>query len=179
MTDGGNPASDQDGGTPSNRSAHDLLPSDLVALAQGGVSVVIGCCDRDGNPLSGIGLGARIDPAGCIRVFAKRATNAPLLAAIAEGARVAVTFSRAIDHASFQVKAHGAGVRDADPGDHPEILRQCMVFRDELIEIGLPPQVANSWVNADMADVVSISFRPCQAFMQTPGPGAGAPVAVP
>ena len=177
MTDAAIPAHDP--GAVPGMSAHDLLPPDLIALAQGGVSVVIGCCDLAGNPLSGVGLGARIDHAGCMRVFAKRATNAPLLAAIAAGVKLAVTFSRAIDHASFQVKAHDATVSDADPGDHPEILRQCMVFRDELIEIGLPSQVAGSWANADMSDVVSIAFRPCQAFMQTPGPGAGGPVTTP
>lgn len=176
MTDAAIPPQHASGG---GRPAHELLTPDLIALAQGGVSVVLGCCDQSGNPYSGVGLGARIDPAGCMRVFAKRAANAPLLEAIAGGAKLAVTFSRAIDHASFQVKAHQATVGDADPGDHPEILRQCMVFRDELIEIGLPPQVAASWANADMGDVVSIAFLPCQAFMQTPGPGAGGPVGAP
>lgn len=166
-----------DSKVPSFSPRKDLLTADLIALAQGGVSVVLASCSADGKPIAGIGVGARIDGAGTIRVFLPRQANLPLLKAVEAGCAIAVTFSRARDHLSFQVKAKSAAVLQACPDDTPEIARQCAVFRDELIGINLPRHVAEGYTTYDPADLLAIEFTPETAFVQTPGPGAGSPLA--
>ncbi len=153
-----------------------LLTADLVALAQGGVSVVLASCSADGRPIAGIGVGARVDGAGAIRVFLTRQANLPLLKALEAGRAIAVTFSRARDHRSFQVKANSAAILRSCPDDTPEIARQCAVFRDELIGINLPRHVAEGYTTYDPDDLLAIEFTPDQAYVQTPGPGAGSPL---
>ncbi len=157
-------------------SNEQLLPPDLIALAQGGACIIFGAREADGRPVAGIGLGARIDAGCAIRAYLDRKPNERLLAAIAAGSGVAVTFSRAVDHASFQVKAGQAAVIPADPDDFAEVARQCAVSGHELNELGLPPQVAQAFSTFDPSDVVAVTFIPEQAFIQTPGPGAGSPV---
>ncbi|MBD1549268.1 hypothetical protein [Roseibium aggregatum] len=153
-----------------------LLTADLVALAQGGVSVILASCGAEGKPIAGIGVGARVDEAGTIRVFLTRQANLPLLKALEDGRAIAVTFSRARDHVSFQVKANGASILQACPDDTPEIARQSAVFRDELIGINLPKHVAEGFTTYDPGDLLAIEFTPEAAFVQTPGPGAGSPL---
>ncbi len=155
---------------------HIRLTPDLIALAQGGACVILGAREADGRPVVGIGVGARVDAESRIRVFLDRRPNERLLAAIESGSGVAVTFTRAVDHASFQVKAESAKTARADPNDFPEVGRQCVVARDELNELGLPPQVAAAFGSFNPTSVVVVELTPAAAFMQTPGPGAGSPV---
>lgn len=166
-----------DGKTSAFPPRQGLLTADLVALAQGGVSVILASCGTDGKPIAGIGVGARVDEAGAIRVFLTRQANLPLLEALQAGRAIAVTFSRARDHLSFQVKAKSASILRACPDDTPEIARQCAVFRDELIGINLPRHVAEGYTTYDPNDLLAIEFAPDTAYVQTPGPGAGSPLA--
>ncbi len=165
-----------DGKTSAFSPRQGLLTHDLVALAQGGVSVILASCGADGKPIAGIGVGARIDKTGAIRVFLTRQANLPLLAALEAGRAIAVTFSRARDHVAFQVKANSAAILQACSDDVPEIARQSAVFRDELIGINLPPHVAEGYTTYDPNDLLAIEFIPDQAYVQTPGPGAGGPL---
>jgi len=162
--------------TPPSLARQGLLTAELVALAQGGVSVILASCCADGKPIAGIGVGARIDTAGTIRVFLTRQANLRLLEALEAGRAIAVTFSRARDHVSFQVKANGATILLASPDDTPEIARQSAVFRDELIGINLPRHVAEGFTTYDPNDLLAIEFTPDRAYVQTPGPGAGSPL---
>lgn len=159
-----------------NPADHGLLTPELIALAQGGACVILGACGAEGRPVVGIGFGARISADCRIRAFLNRKPNERLLSAIEAGSGVAVTFTRAVDHASFQVKSNNATIAVADPDDLPEIARQCAVARDELNELGLPPQVATAFGTFDVGDLVAVEFMPTVAFIQTPGPGAGSPV---
>ena len=151
-----------------------LLTPDLVALAQSGVSVMLAGCASDGRPLVGLGVGCRVRPDGALRVLLARAPNVDLLAAIAQGGPVAVTFTGAPDHRAFQVKAASATIREAPSDDLPEIGRQCAVLADGLVEIGFSRELADGYVAYDPDDLVAVEFSPERVFTQTPGPGAGA-----
>ncbi len=151
-----------------------LLTPDLVALAQSGVSVTLATCEAAGCPIVGLGVGCRIGPDGILRIFLCRAANATLLAAVAAGGPIAVTFTGAPDHRAFQVKAVSATVTEALSGDLPEIERQCAVLADGLVEIGFSRELAKGYVAHDPDDIVALELRPQKVFTQTPGPGAGA-----
>jgi hypothetical protein len=152
------------------------LPADLVALAQNGATVSLGSRDADGRPVVGLGVGACVGPTGVFRIHVNAAGNGRLLDALRNGGAIAATFVRAADHKGFQVKAGRVRVRAADPDQFTELERQCMVMRDELVELGLPVSVATGFGTVDTGDLVAIEFLPGEAFMQTPGPGAGSPV---
>jgi hypothetical protein len=151
-----------------------LLTPELISLAQSGVSVSLGSSRADGRPIVGMGIGCRVRQDGVLRIILSPRANSDFLDAVAEGRAVAVTFSAAPDHRAFQVKASRATVSAVHDDDRPEIDRQCAVFRDGLIEIGFPLELATGIVSYDADSLVAIEFRPERVFTQTPGPGAGA-----
>ncbi len=152
-----------------------VLTADLVALAQWGVSIVLASTGTDRRPVVALGTACRVDPAGGMRIIVDRAACAPLLAAIEAGGGIAATFSRALDHRAFQVKAAEARLLPADPDDEAEVARQVAVLRDELTGIGIPPDLASAYVGLALGlqACAAIAFMPQSAFVQTPGPGAG------
>jgi hypothetical protein len=152
------------------------LPADLVALAQNGATVSLGSCASDGTPVVSLGVGAVVGLDGAFLVYVNSKGNGRLLDAVQSGGGIAATFVRATDHKGFQAKAGTAHVRPADPDHFTELERQCAVMRDELVELGLPLSVATGFGTVDTSDLLAIEFVPEEAFMQTPGPGAGGPV---
>ena len=152
----------------------ETLPPHLLAHLQGGVFPTIGVRGCDGRALVGSGIGARVDAGQVVRVFLLRQQNPGLVEAIAAGSAVAVTFSRARDHRSIQLKAVAAKTVPVLPDDICEMARQTAILADELTEIGYTRAQANALVAHDPTDLISIAFRPDRIFTQTPGPGAGA-----
>lgn len=150
------------------------LPPFLRAFIQGGTAPTLGARGPDGRPLVGAGVACRVEPDGLVRVLAPRGPNAALLAALEASSAMAVTFSRARDHGSIQLKSMRAGVAPARPGDACEAARQCAVLQDELVELGYTRDMARAFVAHDPEDLVSVELRPERIFTQTPGPGAGA-----
>lgn len=151
-----------------------LLTPNLIALAQSGVSVSLATSRANSRPLVGMGIGCRVRPDGCLRIVLSANANVELLDAMRQGRAVAVTFSAAPDHRAFQVKASQAKVCAIHDDDRPEIDRQCALFRDGLVEIGFPFELATGIVSYDTNNLAAIELNPERIFTQTPGPGAGA-----
>lgn len=152
----------------------ETLPPHLVAYLQGGVFPTIGVRGCDGRALVASGIGARVDGGQVVRVIALQRQNPGLVEAIAAGSAIAVTFSRARDHRSIQLKAASATTVPILPDDICEMARQTAILAGELTEIGYTRAQADAMVHHDPNDLLSIAFRPDRIFTQTPGPGAGA-----
>jgi hypothetical protein len=157
-----------------SRATGNLLTTDLIALAQSGVSVSLASSRANGRPIVGMGIGCRVRPDGTLRIILSPNANADFLDAVAKGRAVAVTFSAAPDHRAFQVKASQAKVCAIHDDDRPEMDRQCALFRDGLVTIGFPMELANGIVDYDTDNLAAIELKPERVFTQTPGPGAGA-----
>ncbi|GHF39757.1 hypothetical protein [Seohaeicola zhoushanensis] len=153
--------------------ARDRLTPDLLALAQNGATILIGA-QLGGRPTVGFGVCCRALPDGQLRILLSRSGNANVLAAIAEGSRVAATFTGAPSHRAFQVKAERAVIGAATQDDRPEAERQAQLFCDGLTEIGFTRDLAAGWLALDLGDLAAIELLPERVFTQTPGPGAGA-----
>jgi hypothetical protein len=151
-----------------------LLTADLVAFAQSGVGVALAAQDQNGRPVVGLGVGCRVHADGTLRVLLSQVANVALLDAVSAGSALAATFTAASDHRAIQVKAARAEIRPACSDDVPEVDRQSAVLRDELIELGFPPDLARGYVAHDPGQLIAIEFIPDRVFTQTPGPGAGA-----
>lgn len=149
-----------------------VLAAEFAAFCESGISIVVGTRRADGWPVPVHGRGARVD-GRTVRVLVQRRESGGALDALAAGAGVAVTFSRPADHRSIQLKARGAEVRAVEAADVSAVERQLADYRDALAAIGYLPAFLATFTAHDPADLAAIVFRPEEAFVQTPGPGAG------
>ena len=154
-----------------------VLTRDLADFIQSGISIIVGSVGPDGRPIAGIGLACTVGAAGRIRLILRQPANAGLLAAIAAGGSLAATFSRPVSHRSIQLKARTARVAPVHPGDEDTVARQAERFRLELIAVDHGEALAELYVAHEPGELVALEFLPDRAFVQTPGPGAGARLA--
>lgn len=155
-------------------AAEGVLTPELAEFCQSGVSVIVGACAPGGAPVAGIGCGCRIRPDGRMRLLLQRSANGPVLDVVARGGGVAATFSQPVTHRSIQVKGSAARVVEVDAEDRCQAVRQSEGLRRELVEVFYPPVFAATYCAVDEADLVAVEVTPDAAFVQTPGPGAGA-----
>ena len=152
-----------------------MISADLVPFIESGVSILIGT--RDANLVSECsrGLGARVEPGNAeITTFVSEPIAGRTLENVAGNHRIAVCFTRPIDHYSIQVKGRVLEVREASADELELVDRYRGAVARTLAEIGLPTRFT-----------MRIASRPCWAvrfsaesmFVQTPGPGAGDPMA--
>lgn len=149
-----------------------VIPADLAAFFESGVTLLVGTRDASMVPECMRGIGARVAPdARRITIFLPAATAAATLTNLGENGRIAVCFTRVFDHRSIQVKGRVVALRPADTADR----RVIDSYRSALCE-------SLGWVGVPNRLVLRIAHWPCQAvefevesvFVQTPGPGAGA-----
>jgi hypothetical protein len=150
-----------------------VLTPALAEFCQSGVSIVLASCDHNGRPVVGRGLACRIEPDGKARVVLRKSSNPKLLKALADGARFAVTFTQPSTHRSIQLKAPSARIVDTNVGDAPAALAQTSDFRRDLMDVGYSESFARTYCGFEPHDLLTITFAPEQAFVQTPGPNAG------
>lgn len=152
-----------------------LIDEELAAFLQGGVSMHA-ASSTPGRPP---GL-AR--PLGC-RVSADRRTVTVLLLASHAGSmledfrangRIAVVFSLPSSHRSVQLKGVDARVESLQPEDARIVGRYRQAFVDQLASLGFDTSLPRTLLAGAQDDLVAVAFTPSGAFVQTPGPGAGA-----
>lgn len=151
-----------------------LLPPDLLAMMDRGVSVIVASRDLALRPSLMRALGSSIDAGGrSITVFVSRRQSRQLVQDIAATGHVAVVFSEPATHRTVQVKASRATLRQAGPADEPVLARYLASMEHEIQRVGYPPSMTRAMLAHRREDLVAISFEPEQAFDQTPGPKAG------
>ncbi|MCF1709337.1 hypothetical protein L0V05_10955 [Tabrizicola sp. J26] len=173
------PASPQDEARLRQRSAHAFGPEnplteELVTFLQSGISILIGTVEPNGVPLPRLAHGCRVTDIGTVRVILCRRAAARTIEAIDAGQPVAATFSRPEDHRSIQLKARSARVVSVEQEDVKATARQSGHFADVLAEFIFAREFAEAYVGYWPELLGVIEFTPDQAFVQTPGPGAGA-----
>lgn len=148
-----------------------MLTSNLAALIESGVSMIIGTRDASMRPECIRALGARVAAdRSRLTVFVPLATAGRAVANLCDNGRIAVTFSRIADHHTVQLKGCVEAIAPADPDDRHTVDRYRRAVASELEIAGLPQHVVfrvHHW------PCWAITLRPDEVFDQSPGPGAG------
>lgn len=155
-----------------------LLPPELLAMVDKGVSCIVGSCGLTLRPSIMRAVGSAVtSDGGEVTVYLSRQQSSQLLQDISSTGRIAAVFSEPASHRTVQLKGSNARIRNAQASDEAALQRYLSSMEQELQRIGYGPAFTRAMLARQLQDVVAISFAPDQAFDQTPGPKAGAALA--
>lgn len=153
----------------------ELLLPDLIAFLHSGVAAMVGTANAGLAPALTRAFAVRVAPDGrTIDLFVGRVQSATCLANLAKGRPIAVTIGSPTDYRAVQIKGTVTGWQEAEGRDAAWIDRHWGLFEASLDQIGIPPARGKSFRSPDL---VRVTFVPTVIFRQTPGPGAGSPLA--
>jgi len=160
---------------PAPEPCSELLTPEVVTFVHGGVVAMVGSASPDLAPALTRGFAPRVAPdRRTIDVFVGRAQSTTCLANLSAGASMSVIVGNPVDYRGIQFKGTAAGQRDAGAGDAAWLDRCRRLYVEALDRIGIPPVYGERlWCR----DMVCLTLAPTALFRQTPGPGAGAPLA--
>jgi hypothetical protein len=148
---------------------------ELKPFLESGVSVHVATRDATLRPDSTRAVGSRVDGAAeMVTVFLPVATAAGALANLRDNGRLAVTFSRPIDHATWQLKGALCDLARAGTSDLDHIRRYRDALACELALVGVPPALTRRVAHWPCH---AVRFRVEEVYVQTPGPNAGGRIA--
>lgn len=153
-----------------------VLDRSHCAFMQQGVSILIASSGAANRPCVCRAAGCRVREDGRVLVFVDVARGRRVLDAVGASSAVAVAFSEPPTHRTIQVKGTDATVV-ATADDGAVIGEYADQFAATLTALGYSDRMARALVAADPARARAVLFTPTAVFDQTPGPGAGAPVA--
>jgi hypothetical protein len=153
------------------------IPKELLAMMARGVSVIVGSRDAQLRPSIMRAVGSRIEADGeQVTVYLARRQSRQLLEDLAATGQVAAVFSEPSTHRSVQLKASRVEMRPASVDDEPVLAAYLRSMEGEIARVGFPAHVTRTMLSHKLEDVVAVRFTPEQAFEQTPGARAGAPL---
>jgi hypothetical protein len=157
-----------------------VISPELAAFLQSGIAILVGTRDGRLLPECTRGIGARVEAAEAgraeVTVFVADAVAGATLANLRDNGRIAVAFSRASDHRTFQLKGRLVALGPATERDRADIEQYRCAWATSLAEVGLPPRVTLRMAHWPAH---AARFRVDDVFVQTPGPGAGARLGAP
>jgi len=160
---------------PMKRAA--LIDEELAAFLRGPVSIGVASRAAGNVPVLVRCSGCRVAPdRRRVTLYLGKSKSAAVIDAVRATRAVAAVFSLPSSHRSVQLKGTDAKVGAAAAGDYDMVERYVEAFARELEPLGYSGAMARTLLWLDPADLATLSFTPSAAFMQTPGPGAGAPL---
>lgn len=158
-----------------------LLDEEAAAfLHRPGVSITAASRDARNVPRIGRCLGCRVSAdRRTVTVFVAASQYGAFFDALAASRAIAVVFSLPSTHRTLQLKGVDAAVAPPAPADAGLVARHVESFVEELAALGYPREVVRAAHWCESAELRAVAFTPAAAFEQTPGPGAGAPLARP
>jgi hypothetical protein len=150
------------------------IPNDLVDFLTSGVSVLVGTRDAQLRPEATRAYAPVVSlDRRRLDVIVPRGPGDRTLANIEDNGQVAVSFTRALDHISVQVKGTCVGTRPTTEADRVPVERYRAAFVEGLYLVGMRRSLT-SRLRALPGVVITVEVS--SVFNQTPGPGAGRPV---
>jgi len=152
-----------------------MIEGPLGRFLEEGLAIHIGARDERLSPVGARGVAVRVEPDGChMVVYVAAIAASRLLPHLESNGQAAVSFARPVDHRACQVKGLFVASRQASGSERKGVLAQWQGFMRQLELVGIPPAGAAGWATWP---AVAIRLKVTTIFEQTPGPGAGAPIA--
>jgi len=152
-----------------------VVSEELAGFLASGVSVSLATRNRRLVPNGARAAAAVVDEDRVhITVFVPADASASVLRDLKQAPQAAVLFVRPPDDRACQLKGIFAGSRRARPGERKAVTGQFDAFRARLEAIGISRELTGGW---KAWPCVAIRIRVTEMFDQTPGPGAGGPLA--
>jgi len=153
------------------------LTDDMIRLLSAGVAHQVGGCTNAGRPVVCRGMAAQHE-AGRLLVIISSESGFEVLDAIRQNGNIAVNVTLPENYRSLSFIGNDAVVRGSGAAWRPLVDERHEAFRAQLVRFGIPREFTNAWYSADDEHLVAIRFTPMAARNQTPGPGAGDPLAL-
>lgn len=154
-----------------------VLDPELAAFVTGPVSIVLASRDADNLAHLVRAVGCRVAPdRRRVHILVDAGQSEALLADLRANHRVAVVFSRPSSHRTLQLKSTRAAVEPPQAGD-VELMRS---YRERMVGelelLGHGRGFTLGLLASRPEQLVVVSLAPEEAYVQTPGPRAGAPL---
>lgn len=147
-----------------------------VALLEGHVSIIVGSRDEQLRPHLTRALGCRVDAdRRRATVLLPRGPGAQVIADLQANGRIALVASRPTTNRTLQIKGADAALVPCTAQDEALADAHLEGFVDEIGRLGFGAEVART-IHRHDAGIVAVAFTIGEAFEQTPGPQAGAPL---
>lgn len=151
------------------------LDAELAAFVQGPVSIHAASRDARNVPNLARALGCRVSPdRRRITVFLQASHGATMLADFRDNGAIALAVTLPSTHRTVQLKGDDARLEPLQDDDAVRIARYREGFTQEIAGIGYEPILPRTLLAGPRSDFVAVTFTVSAAFVQTPGPGAGA-----
>jgi len=148
-----------------------MLPEEHVTFVESGVSVLVGTRDAHLKPFGMRGVGAKVHAdRKTLTIFLPTPTSVRALENLRDNGRIAITFTRPIDHRSMQLKGKAIAFREANEDERPLLESWVEGWARHLEVVGLP-RALGSRLTFWPAMAVDVAIE--ASFHQTPGPSAG------
>ena len=153
------------------------LDPEYTAFVESGVAIDVAGRDAHNVPVVARAVGCRVSTdRQRVTVFVPRTSSSRFLGAVAATGAVAAVFCHPSTVRSIQLKGSDATLVSADEDDCRRIRAAAESLVSDVVALGLPESVARREVGHDLGDLVGVSFSIAAAFVQTPGPAAGAKI---
>jgi hypothetical protein len=150
----------------------------MIELLGAGVAHQVGACTNAGRPSVCRGLAARLEPDGRLLVVLSSQSGFEVLAAIKENGRIALNLTLPETYQSMSLLGRDAIVAHGGAELRALVADRHHKFRAQLERHGIAQAYTDAWYLAPDEDLMVVRFTPVAARNQTPGPGAGSPLAL-
>jgi len=144
-------------------------------IESGEVALAVASSDAQRTPRSTRAFGCKIaDDKRRVTTWVRHVDNAALLANIRNNGRFSLVICHVEHLRSLQLKAVDAQVVPMDSADYPRVLAYQQAFVRKTVALHYPEGPMRMHVQFRVDQLAAITFTINAAFVQTPGPAAGA-----
>jgi len=152
-----------------------MLTPETVAFIEGGQCIHIGTRDDQLESTGAIVVAVVVDRDRThVTAFLPKAGSEEVLANLEANGQAALCFGRPVDDHACQVKGVFVSARRATTPERAVVEAQWEQCLQQLERISIPRLL---WAGYSVWPCVAVRVRATALFNQTPGPGAGAPLA--
>jgi len=152
-----------------------LINDELAAFITSGISITLASRSIDNVPSAARAKGCVLSRGDQyrLRIFVASSQARQVIADIKTTGALSVTFSDPQSHRTVQLKGFDARVCDLHAAERTLLEDYLKMFSRRVESFGFSSTYVRAFF-ASPADEVALEFSPSEAFLQTPGPNAGA-----